>query len=83
MAARSAHQLTTGAQAEAHANHFIAGHLEQIALIAAIVSSALAVVTLVLAGPSVWHYRRVPVEEEIPRLATASPIDQKLAPSLS
>jgi hypothetical protein len=131
-------QLTTGAQAEAYANHFIAGHLEQIgggktysqlsseamalpkgsaaytaaeakaqtmfqgttlrsmllnaygwwqmgqiALIAAIVSFALAVVTLVLAGLGLWHYRRVPAEEEIPRVATASPIEQKLAPSPS
>jgi hypothetical protein len=131
-------QLTTGAQAEAYANHFIAGHLDQIgggktysqlssaamalpkgsaaytaaeaqaqtmfqgttlrsmllnaygwwqmgqiALVAAIVSFALAVVTVVLAGLGLWHYRRVPVEEEIPKFATAAPIDQKLAASPS
>jgi hypothetical protein len=131
-------QLTTGAQAEAYANHFIAGHLEQIgggktysqvsaeamslpkgspqataaaatadtmfkgttlrsmllnaygwwqmgqiALIAAIVAFALAVVTLVLAGLGLRHYRRVPAEEEIPRLAPASPSSQTLAPSAS
>jgi hypothetical protein len=51
----------------------------QIALIAAIVSFALAVVTLVLAGLGLWHYRRVSVEEEIPRLEAAGPVDQKLA----
>ena len=131
-------QLTTGAQAEAYANHFIAGHLEQIgggktysqvsaaamalpkgsaaytaaeataqtmfqgtslrgmllnaygwwqmgqiALIAAIVSFCLAIVTLVLAGLGLWHYRRVPVEEEIPRFETATPTRQNLAPNPS
>jgi hypothetical protein len=128
-------QLTTGAQAEAYANHYIAGHLEQIgggktysqlsseamalpkgsaaytaaeakaqtmfqgttlrsmllnaygwwqmgqiALIAAIVSFALAIVTLVLSGVGLWHYRRVPVEEEIPTFPVTTPIDQQLAP---
>lgn len=116
-------ELTTGAQAEAYANHFIAVHLQQIgggktysqlsaaaqalpkgsaaytaaeakvqtvfqgtslrgmllnaygwwkmgqiALISAIVSFCLAVVTLLLSGLGLWHYRRVPVDEEIPRL---------------
>jgi hypothetical protein len=130
-------QLTTGAQAEAYANHYIAGHLDQIAggktyaqvsaqamslpkgspqqaaaaattetmfkgttlrgmllnaygwwqmgqiaLIAAIVSFALALATLVLAGLGLWHYRRVPAEQEIPRAArTTAP--QTLAPSAS
>jgi hypothetical protein len=131
-------QLTTGAQAEAYANHFIAGHLEQIgggktysqvsaeamalpkgsaqataaaattetmfkgttlrsmllnaygwwqmgqiALIAAIVAFALAVLTVVLAGLGLWHYRRVPAEEEIPRRAPAPVPAQGLAPSAS
>jgi hypothetical protein len=131
-------QMTTGAQAEAYANHFIAGHLEQIgggktyselsaaamalpkgsaaytaaeatvqtvfqgtslrgmllnaygwwqmgqiALIAAIVSFALAVVTLVLSGLGLWHSRRVPVEEEIPQFAEVAPVGQKLAASPS
>jgi hypothetical protein len=55
----------------------------QIALIAAIVSFALAVATLVLAGLGLWHYRRVPAEEEIPRFAGSSPVDQRLAPNPS
>ncbi len=131
-------QLTTGAQAEAYANHFIAVHLQeigggktyselsgaamalpkgsaaytaaeaqvqtvfqgtslrgmllnaygwwqmgQIALIAAIVTFVLAGVTLLLSGFGLWHYRRVPVEEEIPQFAGATPIDHKLAPSPS
>ena len=38
----------------------------QIALIAAIVTFVLAGVTLLLSGFGLWHYRRVPVEEEIP-----------------
>jgi hypothetical protein len=131
-------QLTTGAQAEAYANHYIAGHLEQIgggktysqlssyarslpkgspqataaeatvqtmfqgttlrsmllnaygwwqmgqiALIAAIVSFALAVVTLVLSGLGLWHYRRVPADEEIPRFADATTGGNNLAPSPS
>ena len=131
-------QLTTGAQAEAYANHFIAVHLQeigagktyselsgaamalpkgsaaytaaeaqvqtvfqgtslrgmllnaygwwqmgQIALIAAIVSFVLAGVTLVLSGFGLWHYRRVPVEEEIPQFAGATPVGQTLAPSPS
>jgi hypothetical protein len=131
-------QMTTGAQAEAYANHFIAVHLQeigagktyselsaaamalpkgsaaytaaeakvqtvfqgttlrsmllnaygwwqmgQIALIAAMVSFALAALTLLLSGLGLWHYRRVPVEEEIPRFATATPIEPKLSPSPS
>ena len=129
-------QLTTGAQAEAYANHFIAVHLQeigggktysqlsgaamalpkgsaaytaaeaqvqtvfqgtslrgmllnaygwwqmgQIALIAAIVTFVLAGVTLLLSGFGLWHYRRVPVEEEIPQFAGTTPIDHKLAPA--
>jgi hypothetical protein len=127
-------QMTTGAQAEAYANHFIAVHLQQIgggktyaelsgaamalpkgsaaytaaeakaqtvfqgtalrgmllnaygwwqmgqiALIAAIVSFALAIATLLLAGLGLWHYRRVPVEEEFPRFAATTPADHTLA----
>jgi hypothetical protein len=53
----------------------------QIALVAAIVSFALAVVTLVLSGLGLWHHRRVPAEEEIPRFAPAT--GQSLAPSAS
>jgi hypothetical protein len=52
----------------------------QIALIAAIVSFALALVTLALSGLGLWHYRRVPADEEIPRFA---PAPQGLAPSAS
>ncbi len=55
----------------------------QIALIAAIVTFVLAGVTLPLSGFGLWHYRRVPVEEEIPQFAGATPIDHKLAPSPS
>ena len=121
-------QLTTGAQAEAYANHFIAVHLQeigggktyselsgaamalpkgsaaytaaeaqvqtvfkgttlrsmllnaygwwqmgQIALIASIVSFVLAGVTLLLSGFGLWHYRRVPAEEEIPELRRRPP----------
>jgi hypothetical protein len=131
-------QLTTGAQAEAYADHFIAVHLQeigkgktyselsaaamalpkgsaaytaaeatvqtvfqgtslrgmllnaygwwqmgQIALIAAIVSFALAVVALVLSGLGLWHSRRVPAEEEIPHFTGAAPVGQKLAASPS
>ncbi len=131
-------ELTTGAQAEAYADHFIAVHLQeigggktyselsaaamalpkgsaaytaaeakvqtvfqgtslrgmllnaygwwqmgQIALIAAIISFALALVTLVLAGLGLWHYRRVPVDEEIPRFASPAPANQNLAPNPS
>ena len=131
-------QMTTGAQAEAYANHFIAVHLQeigggktyselsgaalalpkgsaaytaaeaqvqtvfqgtslrgmllnaygwwqmgQIALIAAIVTFVLAGVTLLLSGFGLWHYRRVPVEEEIPQFAGTTPVDHKLAPSPS
>jgi hypothetical protein len=131
-------ELTTGAQAEAYADHFIAVHLQeigggktyselsaaamalpkgsaaytaaeakvqtvfqgtslrgmllnaygwwqmgQIALIAAIISFALALVTLVLAGLGLWHYRRVPVDEEIPRFASPAPVNQNLAPNPS
>jgi hypothetical protein len=53
----------------------------QIALIAAIVSFALAVVTLGLSGLGIWHYRRVPVDEEIPRFATPTSAKQNLAPN--
>jgi hypothetical protein len=121
-------QLTTGAQAETYANHFIANHLEmigggktyselsaeamalpkgsaaytaaeatvqtmfqgttlrsmllnaygwwqmgQIALYGAIVAWALAVVTAVLTLLGVRHYRRAPVEEEIPRMPETAP----------
>ena len=131
-------QLTTGAQAEAYADHFIAVHLQeigggktyselsgaamalpkgsaaytaaeakvqtvfqgtslrgmllnaygwwqmgQIALIAAIVTFVLAGVTLLLSGLGLWHYRRVPAEEEIPRFATPTPANQRFAPSAS
>ncbi|MGH9105609.1 MAG: hypothetical protein ACRDZX_07185 [Acidimicrobiales bacterium] len=124
-------KLTTGAQAEAYANHFIAYHLAempyggvyakvsaaahlapagtaqgaqlasleqtvfqgtslrgmllnaygwwqigQIALIGSIVSFILAALTLVLSGLGLWHFRRVPVDEEIPRLRTATGFGQ-------
>lgn len=55
----------------------------QIALIAAIVSFALAVVTLVLSGLGLWHSARVPAEEEIPRFEKATPVPQNLAPNPS
>ena len=119
-------QLTTGAEAQAYANHFILIHLQemtggktysqvsaeamtlppgskaqvaaanladtvfkgttlrsmllnaygwwqmgQIALISSIASWAFAAVTLLLAGLGIWHFRRVPVEEEIPRFHAA------------
>jgi hypothetical protein len=121
-------QLTTGAQAETYANHFIANHLEmigggktysqlsaqamalpkgsaaysaaeataqtmfqgttlrsmllnaygwwqmgQIAFYGAIVAWALAVATAVLTVFGVRHYRRVPVDEEIPKVPETSP----------
>jgi hypothetical protein len=117
-------QMTTGAQAEAYANHFISVHLQeitggktysqvsaeamalpptakgyaaaqatvdtvfkgttlrsmllnaygwwqmgQIALVSSIVMFVLAALTLLLSGLGIWHFRRVPVDEEIPRLA--------------
>jgi hypothetical protein len=122
-------QMTTGAQAEAYANHFIAIHLQeitggktysqvsaqaqslaptakgyaaaqatvetvfkgttlrsmllnaygwwqmgQIALIAAVVMFVLAALTLMLSGLGIWHFRRVPIDEEIPRLDTTTPV---------
>jgi hypothetical protein len=122
-------QLTTGAQAEAYANHFIAVHLQeigggktyselsaaamalpkgsaaytaaeatvqtvfqgttlrsmllnaygwwqvgQVALIASIVSFALAGITLLLSGLGLWHSRRVTVEEEIPQVRAAQAV---------
>jgi len=42
--------------------------LGQIALIGAIVSFALAGITVLLTVLGVLHYRRVPVDEEIPRV---------------
>ena len=131
-------QMTTGAQAEAYANHFIAVHLQeigkgqtyselsgaamalpkgsaayssaeatvqtvfmgttlrsmllnaygwwqlgQIALIASIVSFALAGVTLLLSGIGLWHSRRVPAEAEIPNYRAGTTTAQKLAASPS
>ncbi len=131
-------QMTTGAQAEAYANHFIAVHLQeigkgqtyselsgaamalpkgsaaytsaeatvqtvfqgttlrsmllnaygwwqmgQIALIASIVSFALAAVTLLLSGIGLWHSRRVSVEEEIPNYQASTTTTTKLAASPS
>lgn len=125
-------KLTTGAQAEAYADHFIAYHLAempyhgvyskvsaaalaapkgsaqaaslnnlvdtvfrgtslrgmllnaygwwkvgQIALISSIVSFALGAITLLLASLGLWHFRRVPVEEEIPRLHTSADIGKR------
>jgi hypothetical protein len=118
-------ELTTGAQAQAYANHFIAIHLQemtggqtysqvsaaamaaapgsakatalnaevdtvfkgttlrsmllnaygwwqmgQIALISSVIAFIFAGITLVLSGLGLRHFRKVPVEEEIPRLAT-------------
>jgi len=118
--------MTTGAEAQAYANHFIAVHLQemtggqtysqvsaeamalppgskaatsanalvetvfkgttlrgmllnaygwwqmgQIALIASIATFFLAAITVLLSALGLWHFRRVPAEEEIPRLATA------------
>jgi hypothetical protein len=121
-------KMTTGAQAEAYADHFIAYHLAempyhgvyslvagaalaatpgspraaqlkaveatvfqgtslrgmllnaygwwkigQIALLASITCFALAVITLVLSALGVRHYRRVPFDLEIPRIARVEP----------
>lgn len=121
--------MTTGAQAEAYANHFILIHLQemtggktysqvsaeamaakpgtaqatalkaleqtvfqgtslrgmllnaygwwkigQIALISSIVSFVMAGLTLVLSAFGIRHYRRVPVDLEIPKVAAAKPI---------
>ena len=122
-------QMTTGAQAEAYANDFIAIHLQeitggktysqvsaeamalpptakgyaaaqatvetvfkgttlrgmllnaygwwqmgQIALVASIVTFVLAALTLLLSGLGIWHFRRVPIDEEIPKLANTTPV---------
>jgi hypothetical protein len=119
--------MTTGAQAETYANHFIAIHLQemtggqtysqvsaeamalppgskaaaaanatvetvfkgttlrsmllnaygwwqmgQIALLASIAMIVLAAITILLSALGLWHFRRVPAEEEIPRLAGAA-----------
>ncbi|HTV10318.1 MAG TPA: hypothetical protein VME20_00515 [Acidimicrobiales bacterium] len=119
--------MTTGAEAQTYANHFIAIHLAemtggrtysqvsaeamsltpgtaaytsaeslvqtvfqgttlrgmllnaygwwqtgQIALISSIFSFVFAGVTLLLSGLGIWHFRRVPVDEEIPRLRTTA-----------
>jgi hypothetical protein len=118
-------QMTTGAQAVAYANHFIAVHLSemtggrtysevsaaamalppgskaytaaeatvqtvfqgttlrsmllnaygwwqmgQIALVASIATFVLAGLTLLLSALGLWHFRRAPADEEIPRLTT-------------
>jgi len=118
-------ELTTGAQAEAYANHFIYIHLQemtggktysqvsaeamslppgskaqvaasnladtvfkgttlrsmllnaygwwqmgQIALYSAIASLVFAVITLFLSALGLWHFRKVPVEQEIPNFRT-------------
>jgi hypothetical protein len=118
-------ELTTGAQAQAYANHFIQIHLQemtggqtysqvsaaamaappgsakatalnaevdtvfkgttlrsmllnaygwwqmgQIALISSVIAFIFAGITLVLSGLGLWHFRRAPVDEEIPRLTT-------------
>jgi hypothetical protein len=131
-------EMTTGAQAKAYADHFIAVHLQQIgggrtyselsaaalalpkgsaaytaaeakvqtvfmgttlrsmllnaygwwqvgqiALIASIVSFALAGVTLLLSGLGLWHVRRVPAEEEIPRARAGRATAETLAASPS
>jgi hypothetical protein len=44
----------------------------QIALISSIFSFVFAGITLALSGLGLWHFRRVPVDEEIPRLARAA-----------
>jgi hypothetical protein len=49
----------------------------QIALLASIVCFALAVVTLVLSALGVRHYRRVPIDVEIPRVAQVEPMAVK------
>jgi len=122
-------KMTTGAQAEAYANHFIAYHLAempyhgvyslvssaalaakpgsaqatqlkalettifqgtslrgmllnaygwwemgQIALVASIVTWGLAVVTLALSALGIRHYRRVPLDLEIPAVQQARPL---------
>jgi len=118
-------EMTTGAQAQAYANHFIAIHLQeigggltysqlsaqamglpkgsaaytaaearvqtvfqgttlrsmllnaygwwqmgQIALFSSIASLVLAAITALLSVLGVWHFRKAPVDEEIPRLST-------------
>jgi hypothetical protein len=119
--------MTTGAQAEAYANHFIAIHLQemtggqtysqvsaeamalpagskaattanalvdtvfkgttlrsmllnaygwwqmgQIALISSVIAFILAAITLALSGLGLWHFRRAPLDEEIPKLHGAT-----------
>jgi uncharacterized iron-regulated membrane protein len=130
-------KLTTGAQAEAYANDFIAVHLSempyhgvyalissaaraakpgspeaaklaaleqtsfqgtslrsmllnaygwweigQVALVAGIVAFCLAAITLLLSALGLWHSRRVPAEEEIPKLHPAG-VSQPQGMSLS
>ncbi|HXW79079.1 MAG TPA: hypothetical protein VEJ84_06245 [Acidimicrobiales bacterium] len=131
-------QMTTGAQAEAYADHFIAVHLQeigggktyselsaaamalpkgsaaytaaeakvqtvfqgttlrsmllnaygwwqvgQVALIASIVSFALAGITLLLSGLGLWHSRRVTVQEEIPAVRTVPVVTVDAAPTVA
>jgi hypothetical protein len=45
----------------------------QIALISSVIAFIFAGITLALSGLGLWHFRRVPVDEEIPRLATTGP----------
>jgi hypothetical protein len=130
-------QMTTGAQAEAYANHFIAVHLQeigggktyselsaaamalpkesaaytaaeakvqtvfmgttlrsmllnaygwwqvgQIALLASIVSFALAGVTLLLSGVGLWHSRRVAAEAEIPQFRATPAVAAEATPKV-
>ena len=42
----------------------------QIALISSVIAFIFAGITLVLSGLGLWHFRKVPVDEEIPRLVT-------------
>jgi hypothetical protein len=121
--------MTTGAQAQAYANHYIAVHLSeitggqtyaqvsaaamaltpgtaaynaaqskvqlvfqgttlrgmllnaygwwqmgQIALLSSIAAFVAAVLAAILSVLGVWHFRRVPLDEEIPRLPVAQPV---------
>jgi hypothetical protein len=44
----------------------------QIALISSVIAFIMAAITLVLSGLGLWHFRRAPLDEEIPRLQGAS-----------
>jgi len=53
----------------------------QVALVAGIVSFCLAGITILLSALGLWHARRVPAEEEIPRLHPAGALGGELGAS--